>query len=69
MIGVYSPTYQARVLKIDSDLNCITSWDIVNDLESSANAIFYLEGFWYIGETSTPTGFNKSRGRKSVGGR
>ncbi|RLF66849.1 MAG: hypothetical protein DRN30_01385 [Thermoplasmata archaeon] len=61
VIGAYTSPYQAVVVKIDPDtLNCVWSKNVSESLTYSANAIFYLDGYWFLGETASNTGVTKS---------
>jgi len=60
-LGKYTSPYEAYILKIDpSNLSCVTSYDISAELTYSANAIFYTDGYWFVGETADGVGVQKA---------
>jgi hypothetical protein len=61
VVGKYTPPYQAIVVKIDpTTLTCVEAHDISSQLNFSANAIFYHDGSWFVGETATNIGYQKA---------
>jgi len=56
IIGNSAPPWEVYVLKIDpADFSCDQFWNVTASLSYLGNAIFYMNGSWFIGETGIPS--------------